>query len=207
MEEFQRYIELTQPKDFLQYQRASPAKRLEFQTVAEKLQLPIKGKTVLDIGPAYGDMLDICHERGAKNIHFIEYDPFFYTYNRLKGFTKGYRINHLWKLRMLESSKYDLIWVKGSVSADFSPKFPWLVNIKNWLTQVERISLPGCKILICPHWCSDGSKRRIQDVHHNRFTEAMLQRGVTILPKIENHNSEPCYPITFFKLAGSPGKL
>jgi hypothetical protein len=206
MEEFQRCIELTQPEDFLQYQRASLGKRLEFQTVAEKLQLSLKDKSVLDIGPAYGDMLDICHEHGAKNIHFVEYDPFFYTYNRLKGFTKGYHINHLWKLRMLESNKYDLIWSKGSIVADFFLKFSWLVNIKDWLTEVERIALPGCKILICPHWGRISSKRRIQDVYHNRFTEAVLQQGFTILPKIEHHNSE-FYPITFLKLAGSLGGL
>ena len=203
MEEFQRYIELARPKIFLSYQQASLTKRLEFQTVADELQLPIKGKNVLDIGPAYGDMLDICHERSAKNIHFVEWNPFFYAYNRLKGFTKGYYINHLWKLRMLESSKYDLIWVKGSIQADFSIKFSWLINIRNWLTQIERIASPGCRILICPHWLSDDSKRRIQDVRHTRFTEAMLQQGFTILDKIENHNSEPNYPITFFKIAAT----
>lgn len=206
MEEFQKYIELTQPETFLFYQRGSPGKRLDFQAVVEKLQLSLKAKSVLDIGPGYGDTLDICHECGAKNIHFIEYDPFFYTYNRLKKFTKGYRINHLWKLRMLESSKYDLIWSRGSIVADFFLKFSWLVNINDWLAQVERIASPGCSILICPHWGRVCSKKRIQDVRNNRFTEIMLQRGFTILPEIKNHNTEN-YPITFFKLAGVPGKL
>src|SRR4030042_1024234 len=201
MEEFQKYVELTQPETFLFYQRASQGKRLEFQTIVNKLEISLKDKSMLDIGPAYGDTLDICHECGAKNIHFVEYEPFFYTYNRLKKFTKGYRINHLWKLRMLESSKYDLIWARGSIVADFFLKFSWLINIKDWLAQVEKIAAPGCNILICPHWGRVCSKNRIQDVYHNKFTEAMLQQGFTILSKIEHHNSESC-PISFFKIVG-----
>jgi hypothetical protein len=202
MEEFQKYIERTQPETFLTYQHASLTKRLEFQSVVEKLQLPIDGKRTLDIGPAYGDTLDICHEHKAKSIHFVEWNPIFYAYNRLKGFTKGYRINHLWKLRKLESNKYDLIWAKGAIQTDTLLNTPLLFNINRWVAQVERIASPGCRIVICPHWFSnDGLKRRIQDVHNTRFTKVMLKRGFTIVDKIKNHNTEPSYPITFFKIA------
>ncbi len=207
MEEFQRYIQLAQPETFSFYRNLSPSKRLDFQTVIEKLQIPVKGKNVLDIGPGFGDMLDICQEHGAKDIHFVEWDPLFYAYNRLKGFTKGYRVNHLRGLRKLESSRYDLIWAKGAIQTDTLLKYRWLFNIENWLTQIERIAAPGCRILVCPHWHADDSKRRIPDVLHNRFTEAMLQRGFTILDKIENHNAEPSFPITLFKAVGVHGGL
>ena len=152
MVEFQEYVKLKQPSDFLFYQSASLGKRKEFQKVAAKLALTIEGRSVLEIGPGYGDTLDICHEYKAKDIHFIEYDPFFYTYNRLKGFTKGYQINHLWKLRILDSNKYGLIWSRGSIVADFFERYYWLVSAEKWITQVDRLALPGCKVVICPYW-------------------------------------------------------
>jgi len=205
MEEFQKYIELTQPDFFSYHESNSLQRRRSFQAVVEKLRLPIRDKTVLDIGPGHGEMLDICHELGAKNIHFVEWYPLFYAYNRLKGFTKGYCINHLWRLRILESSKYDLIWARGSFQMDPVLNNPLLFSIEDWINQVERIAAPGGWILICPYFCADDLKRRI-DAYHNRFTETMLQRGFTILDKIEDHNTEPYYPVTFFKIAGMPAR-
>jgi len=35
----------------------------------------------LDLRLAYGDSLDLCHERGAKSVSFTEIDPLFFTYN------------------------------------------------------------------------------------------------------------------------------
>jgi hypothetical protein len=224
MEQFRHYTLKVQPQEFFQYQKKSPQKRLEFQSVVNELGLNLKGSRVLDIGPGYGDSLDICYEKGAERIEFIEIDQFFFTYNRLKAFTKGYRINHMTGLSKLESGKFDLIWIKGSVSADlfiakgkfrkdlslshWSTQLESLVSsplliicppLSRWLVQLESLASPTCEIIICPHWLNDGHECKCKDVHHNLFTDTMLSRGYVILPKIRHHNYEPEYPITFYK--------
>src|SRR5271157_3126580 len=90
MEEFNRYVSKLQPREFPRYREMSPLKRLEFETVVAVLSLELKSIDFLDIGPAFGDSLDVCHERGANRIEFIEWDPFFFTFNRLKGWPIGY---------------------------------------------------------------------------------------------------------------------
>lgn len=202
-EEIRSYVLRVQPQTFLEYQKASPQKRLEFQSVINELGLHLKDINFLDIGPAYGDSLDICYENGAKRIEFVEIDPFFFVYNRLKGFTKGYRINHMIWLGRLCPMKYDLIWVKGSVSADYFIFVNKLkikgLSLSSWLTQLEKLASSTCQIIICPYWSSDTKKRNTEDVRRNLFTETMLNRGYAVLPKIKNHNHEPEYPITFYK--------
>jgi SAM-dependent methyltransferase len=140
MEQFRIYISRVQPQEFLLYQKNSPQTRLEFQSVVSELGLNLRGSRVLDIGPGYGDSLDICYEKGAKGIEFVEIDPFFFTYNRLKRFAIGYQINHMIGLSRLEPGKFDLVWIKGAVSADlfiarnkFGTK---IISIFHWLTQL-----------------------------------------------------------------------
>ena len=167
IEDFRKLIQKVQPQNFLRYQNASSCKRLEFQTVIDELQIILSDKRILDIGPVYGDSLDICYERGAKAIHFVEKDLFFFTYNKLKGFTKGYQIDHRRKLSELEDNKYDLIWVKGAFSADHfitRTKFSRFLNLESWLMQIERIASPSCQIIICPHWLNYRCKRNIENV-------------------------------------------
>ena len=45
------------------------------------LRLSIMLDSFLDLRLAYGDSLDLCHERGAKSVSFTEIDPLFFTYN------------------------------------------------------------------------------------------------------------------------------
>lgn len=156
MEQFQKYIIEVQPKEFLIYQKASPEKRLEFASVINELGVNLKDTRLLDIGPAYGDSLDIGYESGANCIEFVETNPFFFTYNRLKKYTKGYQINHLIRLNKLHPMKYDLIWIKGSVIADH-----FIINdnlkikkllFSRWLIQIEKLASFKCQIIICPYW-------------------------------------------------------
>jgi hypothetical protein len=202
MEQFHSYVLRVQHKEFLWYQKASPITTLEFQSVVNKLHLNLKGIRFLDIGPGYGDSLDICYENGAECIEFVEIDPFFFTYNRLKGYTRGYRIDLITGLGKLEGGKYDFIWIKGSIQADFFITTNQLkiepLSLSHWLSQLERLASPTCQIIICPHWANDTHKRNIEDVQRNDFTDTMLKGGYVILPKIENHNQEPQYPITFY---------
>ena len=134
----------------------------------------------------------------------MEYDPFFFTHNRLKGFTRGYRLNHLKHLSQLESNRYDLIWVKASLVADLFIRISRLFfSLDNWLNQLDRIASPSARIVICPFWEARGSHKRVADLRNNRFAETLFGHGYRTLRPIEKHNSER-YPITFLKdLAGT----
>jgi hypothetical protein len=200
MEEFLEYVRCVQPAEFLKYRTLSPEKRLDFETVMNELHVDLKGIRFLDIGTGYGDSLDICHEHGARDVDFIELDPFFYTYNHLKKFTKGYQLDLYYKLHKLEQGKYDLIWVKGPFSADtFINKAFILPSLSRWLTHVEKLAAPAGAIVICPHWWNNTQTRTIENVRSNPFTDTMLQHGYMILPPIKHHNRDPEYPITFYK--------
>lgn len=200
LEEFEAYVEEVKPSLFLQHRSWSAHKRLDFEAVLEKLQLEPKGLKFLDMGPGYGDTLDICHERGAAAVDFVEYDLFFYTYNRLKGFSKGYKLNILKHLNQLEANKYNLIWSRATIVPDlFTSWWRWLVSLNKLLDQVDRISAPDSKVVICPFWQAHNNVRRIQDTRNNRFTRIMLKHGYHILRPIENHNKEPFFPFTFLK--------
>ncbi|MBI5102989.1 MAG: hypothetical protein HZB33_14320 [Nitrospirae bacterium] len=198
MEQFLSYIQRSKPKNFIFYKDLSSQKRTEFLAVMDELGINLKGTRFLDIGPAYGDSLDICREKEAAVIDFVEYDPVFFTFNKLKGYTKGYQLNHLWKLKKLQGNTYDIIWIKGSIIADFFITGK-IVSLTRWLTQVEALASPTCCIIICPFWFNDEQKRNIEDVRHNAFTDIMLNRGYVILPSIENHNADPAFPVTFMK--------
>jgi|ERR1035437_359347 hypothetical protein len=199
MEEFLRYVEKANPATFLDYKDKSNKKRKDFNAVIDYLKIDLTGQNFLDIGPGYGDALDICYEGGAKSIDFIEIDPFFFTFNRLKPSTKGYNLDRFRGLKKLEPGKYSLIWVKGAFSADLFIKMKLVLRLSVWLANLELLASPLAKIIICPHWRHDNYVRRIEDVYHNYFTRIMLYKGYKILPMIKSHNDGLEYPITFYK--------
>ena len=199
MEEFLSYVEKINYDTFLEYKSESNEKRKDFKAVIDYLKIDLMGQNFLDIGPAYGDSLDICYEGGAKSIDFVELDPFFFTFNRLKPFTKGYNINLFRELKTLEHRKYSLIWIKIAFSADRFIKMKLVLPLSAWLANLELLASPLAKIIICPYWSNDNYVRRIEDVYHNYFTRIMLHKGYKILPMIKNHNDGLRYPITFYK--------
>jgi hypothetical protein len=205
MEQFDDYVQKARPSVFLQYKEASLGKRLEFQSVVDEFSLNLRDIAFLDLGPGYGDALDICYEEGSKDIEFVDIEPFFFTYNRLKSFTRGYRIDNVTaQLNRLDTGKYDLIWAKGCTSADSFITGNRLLKIRklplpDWLDQLDRLASPTGRIIITPHWQNDSHKRNIEDVYHNSFTDTMQNYGYVILPPKKHRNREPEYPITFYK--------
>jgi len=209
MDQFRSYVKRVRPDQFLFYESRSSEKRLEFQSVTGVLGVNLHGTRFLDIGPGYGDALDVCSENGASRIEFVETDPFFFTYNRLKGFAQGHEIDLKTELSTLHPMQFDFIWVKGSISPDnvIFRVNPEAVNrhlLTHWLSQLEKLSAPHGRIVICPYWLHDGQKRRSDDVGRSFFTETLLKSGYRVLPRIENHNREPEYPVTFHKIVGVP---
>ena len=199
MEEFLNYVDKNNYDTFLVYKDKSNEKREDFNAVMNYQKIDLSGQNFLDIGPAYGDSLDICYEGGAKSIDFVELDPIFFTFNKLKPFTNGYNINLFRELKTLERRKYSLIWIKIAFSADRFIKMKLVLPFSAWLANLELLASPLAKIIICPYWSNDNYVRRIEDVYHNDFTRIMLNKGYKILPMIKNHNDSLRYPITFYK--------
>src|SRR5262245_31091675 len=113
MDQFEAYVARYKPRDFLFYREKSVQKRMEMEKALRFLGLSVTNKICLDIGPGHGDSIDLWHEQGAAACRFIERDPFFYAYNRLKPFALGWRLDHFQSLHILPGGN-DLIWVKGS---------------------------------------------------------------------------------------------
>src|ERR1035437_990451 len=199
MEEFLSYVEKINYDEFFMYKDKSNEKRKDFKAVIDYLKIDLKDQKFLDIGPAYGDSLDICYESGAKSIDFIDFDPLFFTFNRLKPFTKGYNCDLFRELKTLEHRKYSLIWIKGAFSADRFIKMKLVLPLSTWLANLELLASHLAKIIICPVWSNYKNERRIKDVYHNYFTRIMLHEGYNILPMIKNHNDDLRFPITFYK--------
>jgi hypothetical protein len=203
LNQFRAYVNQARAQKFLAYQASSSHKRAEFLSVLDAIHLDPQNLNCLDLGPGYGDSLDVCHERGASSISFTEIDPFFFAYNRLKKFTTAYRLNHLSKLHRLPLRAFNLIWCKGSVVADhaiLSERLPirmW--RFAKWLEQLEKLAADSAHIVICPHWRNDGTRRRVQNVRYSILSRMMFSRGYEVLPEIPGHNHEPEYPLTYHK--------
>ncbi len=200
MFEFEEYVEKNQPMLFTRYKEASESKMIDFESAIDHIGIDLNEKSFLDLGPAYGDSLDVVNQRGANRIDFTEYDPFFFTYNRLKPYTHyGFQIDHRKQLSQLPETIYDLIWCKGGISADYFIKFHRITSLSQWLEDVERLAKPKGVIMICPGWTNDKRKRNIEDLENNLFTITMKEHGYEFLPFINRHNHEPDYPVTFYK--------
>ena len=203
IDEFNSYIDRVQPESFLFYKNVSESKRQEFFEFLSSTGIEIKDQKVLEIGPGYGDVLDICYEKGAERIDFIDLDPYFFTYNRVKGFTRGYQVDFRNSLGKLSANRYNFIWGKGFLSADSIIRWnrpgKWWLSIL--LARLERLAEPEYQIIITPHWEIDQQthQRHISDISSTSFYQTMLEHGYTVLPKVKLLNDGANYPITFSK--------
>jgi SAM-dependent methyltransferase len=204
MAQFTSYVSGVQPPLFLRYQSRTSDATGEFSAVLSELHLSLEGLRFLDIGPGLGETLDIAHEQGARNVEYVEIDPFFYTYNRLKGFAKGHRFNHVIHLDRLRPRSFDMIWAKGSIVADRFIAVEGLklqpLSLAHWLARVELLGASGCHIVVCPFWLCDAGTRNIADVQTTSFVATMTDRGYAALPALPFHQSEPAYAISFHKV-------
>ena len=203
MEDFLAYVQKVKYEHFFLWQGKSSQKRQEFGTIIQELCITLDGKSVLDLGPGYGDAIDICHESGAKTVDFVEIDPFLYTFNKLKGFGCAYRLNLLWQLNRLSPGKYDLIWSKGSICADLFIEWRVFLSLARWLRGIERAASRSSIIIICPHWRNNGTTRKLVDFRNTGFTKTMMMAGFTALQSVCGHNRQPDFPITFVKQISS----
>jgi hypothetical protein len=188
--ELQRLAELHQAKEFLFYSEHSDAKRIEMRSLLSYIGLThMTGMRCLDIGPGYGDSLDVWHDLGASECAFVEKEPWLYAHNRLKPFAHGWQANHLWSLDKLPRQHFDFIWSRGAISHTgnylrFSGRF----GLARWLRSVERLAAPNAQLIICPCRGKPWMDR------------VFLAMGYESLPFIEGHNIAHLYPVTWRKL-------
>lgn len=205
LEEFKTFIAAHPQARFSFYEDRTGQKQREFKALLDVLALDIRGRVMLEIGPAFGETLDIgMKERGAKRVDFIELDDCFYTWNRLKGVGKAYRGNYLRVVPRLEPGAYDFIHVRGLPQVEtiwpLRGSRVGFVRLDSWLDALARIAAPGGTIVVSPNWRSSGDKRMATpDWRQHGVCQLMLDKGYRILPFIDGHNKEPEYPVTFVK--------
>jgi len=206
LRQFHALMETVQDPVFMECAKIDCLNRREFCTVLDSVEIDLRGRSFLDIGPGYGSTLDIARERGASLIEFVDYNPFMFTFNRLKGF-KGYNLDARRHLTRLRSQTYDLIWLKGTFSADrliLVDRFPvlscvrWYPKLGGLLDQIEQLAAPSGQIVFCPHWQPKNGEWIISDIRKTSLYRTFEDRGYRSLPYIEGHNMG-AYPMTFYK--------
>lgn len=201
--EFEAFVAAHPQERFAFYRDLTERKKREFTTVIDHLGLDLAGAAHLDIGPAYGETLDIAiNERGAKRADFIELDDCFYTWNRLKRVGQSFRGNYLTVVPRLKGGAYNLIYVRGLPQVE--TMWPLMgsrigfIRLDQWLDQLARAAAPGGTIILSPNWrSSDGRRTATPDWSTHSFCELMRDKGFRTLPYLEGHNKEPEYPVTF----------
>ncbi|MGD9784584.1 MAG: hypothetical protein AB7E80_16515 [Hyphomicrobiaceae bacterium] len=202
-EQLRDYLRQHPQPRFSFYEERTGRKRHEFISLIDHLGIDLAGKRHLDIGPAYGETLDISmQERGAASADFIELDDFFYTWNRLKGYGLGHRGNYLRVVPRLERAAYDTIYVRGlpQVETIWPLRKSWVgfVRIDRWVDTLVGLAAPGGTIMLSPNWRSNGQVRTATpDWASHPFCAMLGERGFVVLPFLEGHNREPENPVTF----------
>jgi hypothetical protein len=186
--ELLRLVNAHRPKEFLFYSQHSKAKRLEICSLLAAIGITRMPEwKCLDIGPGYGDSLDVWRELGATECAFIERDPWLFTHNRLKPFAHGWEGNHIFKLGLLPWSHFNFIWCRGGVSHKSSYfRLTLSRGLKRWLSLLERSAAHDSHIVVSPYQ---------QTRWMNRVFEAS---GYRALRSIEGHTTN-LYPVTWHK--------
>ena len=179
-----------------------------FESLYEALNIGFKDSSFLDLGPGYGDSLDLARERGAKTVEFVEYNPYLMAFNVLKGF-RGYMLNYIVGngLTPLYPKKYDVILSKGSINADrFNRKEAGFISLPEWIKHVENLSSPSGHMIICPSF-DRGTETYMGSYHvckdpetfkQSWFSQVLQENGYKII-YVEKFNNPNRYLFTFYK--------
>lgn len=199
LEEFFDRLKEHKSDRFSFYEELASSKVRALAEILDYLNINPHGLAVLDIGPGYGEFLDKCNEMGAARLNFIELDPVFFAFNRLKGYS-GESANHLFSMKRWPENMLDLIWVSGSINANIliSSRIGRKI-LTQWLGFLDHALRPSGHVIIKPWFRCERGERCLADALDNSFTSIMFNFGYSVLPFFEGHNREPEYPVTFFK--------
>lgn len=198
--EFERFVQRERPEVFLDYRARAGDISTQFDRTAAALGLELAGRRVLDIGPGYGEVIDAALGAGAAAIDFIELDPVFFTWNRLKGAT-GHGFNFVTSLdRHLHGSRFDVVWARGCHVADQLAAAPRL--LERWLHAVDGLSGDDARVVVIPffesHWVGEHNRLEpLLNVDANPFTDTMRAAGFKLLDSPSDLLGAAAYPVVF----------
>lgn len=191
---FEHWVRANQPDPFTAYRDdRADAVADQFAKTAAALGLELAGRRVLDVGPGLGEALDAAREAGAGAVDFVELDPVFFCWNRLRGAT-GHRFNHALGLGRLGARRFDVVWARGAHIADWFAACPWLLG--RWLRSAASVTAPGGRVVVVPFWCHTDVERTL-DVRCNRFTATMLAAGFDMVEAPSDLIGGTAYPVVF----------
>lgn len=176
----------------------SDRNRVEARKIVEFYKQHIVGKRVLDVGPGYGDFLDVCLQHGASTVG-VDYDPFVVRWLQLRGHL-AFRANVLRSMGPLKGNLFDFIYLHGSIIADYF-HLMGQGHLRRFLQRLEGVSAPGGLIVICPYFelRLPERVRRTPDPRNCPFTSGMQACGYAILEDGIFQTGDPVFPLTFGK--------
>jgi len=183
--------------------------KLNYFEMLDHLKIDLTDKKVLDLGPGWGEFLQAAKERNASTIEFVDYHPYYFTYNRLNGY-KGYRNDYFSSnaLRNIPFRNYDLIISKGSINSDrFERQYGGgfrKISFPKWLTRLEFLAKSGGMIIICPTYDLGSNRDKPYKFDFDHFRrryvfEHLLRNGYKVYSDIEGFNHKDYFPFVFVK--------
>ena len=186
---------------FEMYKARSIEKRNEIKILFKYFGLDLRNKHIIELGTGYGDFLDICNEKGAKRIDFIERDNDFFCYNKKKNYKgNAFNIDYLKDLDKLfkfyeNDNKADILYCKGGFSVDDLTRKKMIIRFFRVLDVLAKV------IIITPHWENKEGKRFLEDQRGTEFFYLVTNNfNYSLMPFLEGYNTEPQYNMTFIKL-------
>lgn len=192
------------------------AKREMFDSLFNYLNYDFSDSSVLELGPGCGVFLDYAKDNGADEVEYIDYYPYFYHYNRLRGYN-GYKQDYFSKGAFKGiNNKYDLIMSRGSVNSDrlnrmINRKHGFFYNLfrldsfDEWIRRLEKLIKNGGMVILSPSYDRGESEDIEEQFKCDRekflkgdFCREMLERGYKFLPDVDGWTNDN-FPYTFIK--------
>lgn len=180
-----------------------------FIRLIDYFKIDLKNKNILELGPGWGDFLFLSRENGADKIEFIDYHPYYFTYNRLNGFN-GY-VNDYFTSNAFKGidSKYDFIMSRGSINVDrFERQFNGtcrLISFPIWMIRLEASAKPGALIIICPTFDLGDDKEHPykcdkEKFIHSKVYDHLVSTGYKVCTEIDGFTDPIYFPFVFYKI-------
>ena len=183
--------------------------RNDYIALLDFLNLNVYDKDVLELGPGWGDFLDLAKERGSHSTSFVDYHPYYFHYCRLNGH-QGYKNDYFSNgaFKNVPKRRYDLILSKGSINADrFERQFDGgfrKISFSKWLDRLEDLARPNAMVIICPTYDLgfDMSKPYAYTDYpfgRRHMFEYLISCGYQIYTDIKGFSHKDYFPFTFVK--------
>jgi hypothetical protein len=202
---FLEYIE--HREDYLNRPRTS--RPIHYISLFNHLEIDLLDKSVLELGPGWGILLEVARDARAQKIDFIDYNPYVYTYNRLNGFNGIVNDYYMSNAFNGITDEYDVIVSRGSVNVDrFERQFDYsgrrLISYPEWLRRLERLCKHSGTLIISPTYDRGEDVENPYLCHQDkvlsgRFYRHMVDCGYTLLPYVEDWTDRKSFPFTFIK--------